>query len=74
MTHASTPHTTRKVQLYGCNGSGAQRWRWQASTGDLVNAPADKCLDVTGNSSANGARAQIWSCTGAANQKWRLQT
>ncbi|MFB7510964.1 RICIN domain-containing protein, partial [Streptomyces broussonetiae] len=32
-----------------------------------------KCLDVTDNSSANGARAQIWSCTGAANQKWHLQ-
>ncbi|WP_328667989.1 ricin-type beta-trefoil lectin domain protein [Streptomyces sp. NBC_00322] len=62
-----------KVQLYGCNGSGAQQWRRQASTGDLVNAPADKCLDVSDNSSANGARAQIWSCTGAANQKWRLQ-
>ncbi|MCX4587613.1 ricin-type beta-trefoil lectin domain protein [Streptomyces sp. NBC_01481] len=73
VTGGSTADGT-KVQLYGCNGSGAQQWRWQASTGDLVNAPADKCLDVTGNSSANGARAQIWSCTGAANQKWRLQT
>ncbi|MBT2392914.1 ricin-type beta-trefoil lectin domain protein [Streptomyces sp. ISL-1] len=62
-----------KVQLYGCNGSGAQQWRHEASTGDLVNVPADKCLDVSDNSSANGARAQIWSCTGAANQKWRLQ-
>ncbi|MFF4232648.1 ricin-type beta-trefoil lectin domain protein [Streptomyces sp. NPDC001820] len=62
-----------KVQLYGCNGSGAQQWRHEASTGDLVNVPADKCLDVSDNPSANGARAQIWSCTGAANQKWRLQ-
>jgi glucosylceramidase len=62
-----------KVQLYGCNGSGAQQWRYESSTGDLVSVPADKCLDVSDNSSANGTRAQIWSCTGAANQKWRLQ-
>lgn len=40
---------------------------------DLAIVPADKCLDVSDNSSANGARAQIWTCTGAANQKWRLQ-
>ncbi|MEV6184474.1 ricin-type beta-trefoil lectin domain protein, partial [Streptomyces sp. NPDC052015] len=60
-------------QLYDCNGTAAQRWSYNASTGDVVNTAADKCLDVTGNSSANGARAQIWSCTGAANQKWKLQ-
>ncbi len=72
VTGASTANGA-KIQLYGCNGSGAQQWRYEASTGDLVNAAADKCLDVSDNSSANGARAQIWSCTGAANQKWRLQ-
>ncbi|MFI7637589.1 RICIN domain-containing protein [Nonomuraea sp. NPDC049400] len=33
---------------------------------------ANKCLDVTGNSSADGTRLQIWTCTGAANQKWTL--
>ncbi|WP_320069436.1 ricin-type beta-trefoil lectin domain protein [Micromonospora sp. RTGN7] len=29
-----------------------------------------KCLDVTDNSSADGAAAQIWSCGGSANQTW----
>lgn len=62
-----------KVQLYDCNGTGAQQWSYDASTGDLVDLAANKCLDVTDNSSANGARAQIWSCTGSANQKWGLQ-
>jgi glucosylceramidase len=61
------------VQLYTCNGSGAQQWRHEAGSGDLVNVPADKCLDASDNSSANGTRAQIWACTGAVNQKWRLQ-
>ncbi|MGW0133826.1 ricin-type beta-trefoil lectin domain protein [Streptomyces sp. NPDC003299] len=62
-----------KVQLYDCNGTGAQQWSYNASTGDVVNVPANKCLDVTDNSSANGTRAQIWTCTGSANQKWHLQ-
>jgi glucosylceramidase len=33
---------------------------------------ASKCLDVTGNNSADGTRLQIWTCTGAANQKWNV--
>ena len=35
-------------------------------------AQADKCLDVTGNNSANGTRLQIWTCAGTANQKWTV--
>ena len=31
---------------------------------------ANKCLDVTGNNSADGTRLQIWTCTTGANQKW----
>ncbi|MFD5584890.1 lectin [Streptomyces sp. NPDC127063] len=62
-----------KVQLYDCNGTGAQQWSYNASTGDVVNVPANKCLDVTDNASANGTRTQIWTCTGSANQKWHLQ-
>ncbi|WP_228039911.1 RICIN domain-containing protein [Streptomyces chromofuscus] len=37
-----------------------------------VRGLAVTCLDVTDNSSANGARARIWSCTGGVNQTWRL--
>lgn len=29
-----------------------------------------KCLDVTGDSTADGAKVQLWSCTGGANQRW----
>ncbi|NED82000.1 ricin-type beta-trefoil lectin domain protein, partial [Streptomyces sp. SID11233] len=61
-----------KVQLYDCNGTGAQRWTYDATSHDVVNTAADKCLDVTDRSTANGARAQIWTCTGASNQKWTL--
>ncbi len=33
-----------------------------------------KCLDVTGNSTADGAKLQLWDCTGGANQKWTVST
>ncbi|SCG72945.1 Ricin-type beta-trefoil lectin domain-containing protein [Micromonospora inositola] len=59
------------MQLWTCNGTAAQQWTWTAGR-DLVNPQANKCLDVTGNTSADGTKVQIWSCTGAANQKWNL--
>jgi Ricin-type beta-trefoil lectin domain-like len=42
------------------------------SARDIVNVAENKCLDATGNSSANGTRLRIWTCTGAANQKWTV--
>jgi hypothetical protein len=38
----------------------------------LVNPISGKCLDVSGNSSANGTQVEIWTCktSGADNQKW----
>jgi glucosylceramidase len=32
-----------------------------------------KCLDDTGNSSANGTKIQIWTCNGGAAQQWTVQ-
>jgi glucosylceramidase len=55
--------------LWDCIGSGAQQWNVTAGN-NIVNAGSNRCLDVTGNNSANGTRLQIWDCTGAANQKW----
>lgn len=60
-----------RVQLWDCNGTGAQRWQATAAR-DLVNPQANKCLDATGVSSANGTPLQIWQCTGGANQKWTV--
>jgi Ricin-type beta-trefoil lectin domain len=60
-----------RVQLYDCNGTGAQKWQHQ-SNGALLNPASGRCLDATGNSSANGTRLQIWDCTGGANQTWTL--
>jgi glucosylceramidase len=55
------------VQLYDCNGSGAQQWT--VGTDGTIRA-LGKCLDVTGQSTADGAQLQLWDCGGTANQRW----
>jgi len=57
------------VDLYSCNGTGAQVWQPQ-SNGSLLNPQSGKCLDDTGWSTTPGTQVQIWSCTGGANQAW----
>lgn len=54
-----------------CHGGSSQQWTYTSGR-DLVNAYSGKCLDVTGNSSADATRLQIWTCTGGASQKWTV--
>ncbi|MFE0731497.1 lectin [Streptomyces antibioticus] len=55
------------VQLYGCNGTTAQRWTVGA---DGTVRALGKCLDVSGGSTADGARVQLYTCNGTAAQQW----
>jgi beta-glucanase (GH16 family) len=55
------------VQLYDCNGTGAQRW---TIGGDGTIRALGKCLDVSDRSTANGALVQVWDCWGGPNQQW----
>jgi beta-glucanase (GH16 family) len=63
----ANPANGTPVQLYDCNGTGAQRWT-AGSDGTL--RALGKCLDVTGNGTADGTPVQLWDCTGGPNQKW----
>ncbi|MEV8366429.1 ricin-type beta-trefoil lectin domain protein [Streptomyces niveus] len=65
----ANPADGTAVQLYDCNGSGAQQWD-VASDGTI--RALGKCLDVKDNGTANGSVLQLWSCSGAANQKWTV--
>lgn len=38
--------------------------------GPVRSAIAGKCVDVNGNSSANGTKVQIWDCNGGPSQVW----
>ncbi len=55
------------VQLYDCNGTGAQQWT--VGTDGTVRA-LGKCLDVTGAGTANGTQVQLYDCNGTAAQQW----
>nr|WP_207211741.1 RICIN domain-containing protein [Promicromonospora panici] len=41
-----------------------------ASSTQVVGAQSDRCLDVTGGSTANGTDVQLWDCWGGSNQRW----
>jgi hypothetical protein len=55
------------VQLYDCNGTGAQNWT-VASNGSLQSL--GKCMDVTSAGTANGSKVQLYDCNGTASQVW----
>ncbi|MFI5853801.1 ThuA domain-containing protein [Streptomyces parvulus] len=59
-----------KVQLWTCNGTGAQRWT-RADDGTVT--ALGKCLDVSGGGSADGTKIQLWTCNGSGAQKWAPQ-
>jgi Ricin-type beta-trefoil lectin domain len=67
-----------RVDQWTCNGGSNQlRKVLQAGTtsGNLpiyefVGVGSGRCLDVYGDSHANGAAVDIWDCNGQANQQW----
>ncbi|MFG3079699.1 ThuA domain-containing protein [Streptomyces parvulus] len=60
-----------KIQLWTCNGTGAQRWT-RADDGTLT--ALGKCLDVSGGGTADGTKIQLWTCNGSGAQKWAPQS
>lgn len=57
------------VQIWGCNLSAAQKWRWRAN-GSLLNPNSGRCLDA--GSGANGTNLRLWTCGSGAGQKLAL--
>ncbi|GLY02282.1 MULTISPECIES: ricin-type beta-trefoil lectin domain protein [Actinoplanes] len=58
-----------RVQMWNCNGTGAQRWE---ATGGTLRTGNNMCLDVAWGSTANGAAIQIATCSGNPAQQWVL--
>jgi beta-glucosidase len=59
------------VQLFDCNGTGAQVWQPQAN-GSLLNPASGRCLDDPAASTAVSTQLQIFDCNGTAAQRWTL--
>ena len=62
------------MNLWTCNGSGAQRWQLQ-SNGNIVNKQSGRCLDAVSRGTGNGTLLQIYDCVagGQSNQQWSLR-
>ncbi|CAL2067003.1 MULTISPECIES: ThuA domain-containing protein [Streptomyces] len=56
------------VQLYDCNGTGAQTW---SAGADGTLRALGKCMDVTAAGTANGTKVQLYDCNGTGSQIWR---
>jgi cellulose 1,4-beta-cellobiosidase len=57
------------VQLYSCNGTGAQQWT--VGSDGTIRA-LGKCLDVAAAGTANGTKAQLYDCNGTGAQQWAV--
>ena len=57
------------LQLYDCNGSGAQNWTFP---GDGTIRDYGLCVDVAWGSTADGAVVQLAGCSGNPAQQWVL--
>ncbi|MEV0127816.1 beta-1,3-glucanase family protein [Dactylosporangium sp. NPDC050688] len=57
-----------QLQMWNCNGTGAQNWTF---SGDTISA-GGKCMDVAAGSTANDAKIQLWTCNGTGAQRFTL--
>ncbi|MBM9502951.1 ricin-type beta-trefoil lectin domain protein [Streptomyces sp. KK5PA1] len=57
------------VQLYGCDGTDAQRWAYVPGAGGTLRALGG-CLDVSNSGTVNGTKVQLWQCNGTGAQRW----
>ena len=55
-----------KLQMWDCNGTGAQKWTF---TGGTVQA-GGKCMDVAWASTADGTAVQLANCNGNPAQQF----
>jgi beta-glucosidase len=58
------------VQVYTCNGTGAQQWTVESNNTLQV---LGGCLDVDGAGTANGTTVDYYPCNGTAAQTWDPQ-
>ncbi|MCM4078099.1 ricin-type beta-trefoil lectin domain protein [Paractinoplanes hotanensis] len=59
-----------QAQLSDC-GSGTGQ-RWTSTSGKQLRVYGNKCLDASGQGTANGTAVIVWDCGGQANQQWNV--
>lgn len=57
------------VQVYTCNGTGAQQWTYTNNTLQALG----NCLDVNSGGTADGTTVDLYPCNGTGAQTWQHQ-
>ncbi|TLS46710.1 beta-glycosidase [Streptomyces montanus] len=57
------------LALADCTNAPEQKWLLNAN-GQMVGEASGKCLDVSGQATADGSRVILHSCSGGVNQAW----
>jgi Ricin-type beta-trefoil lectin domain len=72
--YAGFTYNGNSVDLYRCNGTGAQQWvPWFNGNGEgLYNPQSGKCLDDPNWSQNASTQLDIWTCNGGQNQQWQF--
>ena len=66
---AGDPNDGTGIHLLPCGPSAGMLWGISAF-GEIENLSTNKCLAVTGNSTANGAKIELNDCTGQPGELW----
>jgi hypothetical protein len=51
-----------KIQLWDCNNTAAQKFKYDPNTKNIVSIDSNKCLDVDAGINKNGTKIQLWDC------------
>jgi hypothetical protein len=58
------------VQIYDCNGTGAQSWLHDTSGKPTAFSVEGMCMDDSGSGTSNGTKIQLYQCNDTAAQTW----
>jgi beta-glucanase (GH16 family) len=64
---AANPADGNRLQIYDCNGTGAQQWT--VGSDGTVRA-LGKCMDAAAAGTANGTAIQLYTCNGTSAQRF----
>jgi fibronectin type 3 domain-containing protein len=62
-----------KIELWGCNGTGAQVWTYNPNNGTIVNSNG-YCLDVLYDGTSSGTQVDLYQCNGTPAQVWSVKS
>ncbi|MDE3086672.1 MAG: RICIN domain-containing protein [Acidobacteriota bacterium] len=67
--HSGTSDGTA-IQIWDCNGTGAQVWLHDSPGKTTTFSVLGKCMDDTGSGTSNGTKIQLYQCNNTGAQQW----